>query len=418
MTDDLLNIPSKVNLEQFDSGVLAKEKIRELFRAGKLPTPEILVEEILLRAVKSGASDIHFEPGEHELRIRLGHEGVLKHLVHLPKELADNLANIIKTRAGLNTIEKKKSQEGRFSVTFGTHQYDVRVCTIPVMTGERAALHLLDKTARVASVHELGFSKDNLERFRWILRRPSGLILATGPSGSGRTTTINAAVSEIQSPEKNVITVENPVEYKLDFASQVQVSPDKSFTFADAFRSILRQSPNVIMLSEIRDAESGIIATEAAATGNLILTTMLSGDAFGAIPRLQNFGVTPYWLASALVGIVYQQLVRRICDACKEEYQPSTEEITVLSSLVPSVTKFYRGKGCAACKNSGYSGLTSIQEIVVVDDPLRDLIYQQATVLKMREAAASSGFESVKLDAAKKVMAGVVSLDEFVRALG
>ena len=418
MTDDLLNLQSKVNLEQFDISVLAKDKIREMFRSGKLPTPELLVEEILLRAVKSGANDIHFEPSENELRVRLGYEGTLRRLVNLPREIWDNLANILKTRASLNAIEKKKSQEGRFTAVFASHQFDVRVSTVPVMTGERLLLHLLDKTARVASVQELGFSNENLQRFRRILGRPYGLILLTGPSSSGRTTTMNAAVGEIQSPEKNVITIEDPIEYKLDFASQVQVTHDKSYTFADAFLSILRQAPNIIVVGEIRDAETGLIAAEAAATGHLILTTMLSGDALGAIPRLQNLGVTPYWIASSLTGIVYQQLIRRICEACKEEYTPSTEELAALSGVIPSVTKLHRGKGCVACKNSGYVGLTAIHEIVVMDDRMKDLIYQQATLPQMKEAAAASGFESIKLDAARKVVAGISTVAEFIRALG
>src|ERR1041385_2112213 len=364
MTDDLHNIPSKISLEQFDVGILSKDKIREMFRAGKLPTSEALVDEVILRSVKEGATDVHFEPAEMELRVRLSHEGVLKRLVSLPKEIAENLASVLKTKASLNAFEKKKAQEGRFSVAYGTHQFDIRVSTIPVITGERIALRLLHKTARVKQVEELGFSKENHEKFRTLLRQPAGLLLVTGPSGSGKSTTIYAALNDIQSPEKNILTVENPVEYRFDFASQVQTSADKSFTFADAMRSILRQVPNIIMLGEIRDAESGIFTAEAALTGNLVLSTMLSGDAMGAIPRLLNLGVSTYWLASALIGIVYQQLVRTICESCKEEYQATAEELATRSGIVPGVTKLFRGKGCPACKNTGYNGRTAIQEIV------------------------------------------------------
>ncbi len=418
MISELQNIPSKVSLEHFDVGILAKEKIREMYRAGKLPTTEAIVEEIMLRAVKLGATDVHLEPAEGELRIRVGHEGVLKRLVSLPKEIADNIANVLKTKASMNAFEKKKPQEGRFSADYGTQRFDIRVSTVPVINGERVAMRLLHKTARIASIDELGFSKANLEKLRTLLRHPIGLFLVTGPSGSGKSTTVYASVNEIQTLEKNIMTVENPVEYKLDYASQVQTTADKSLTFADALRSILRQNPNVIMVGEIRDAETGVVAAEAALTGNLVLSTMLSGDAIGAIPRLLNLGISQYWLASTLIGVVHQQLVRKICMACKEEYQPSDEELAFLSKLVPGISKLYRGKGCAACEQTGYAGRTAIHEIALIDDKLRDLIYKQATVLTMKESALAAGFESIKHDAARKVAAGIISSQEFTRALG
>ena len=418
MTDELKNIPSKIPLEQFDTGVLAKEKIREMFRAGKLPTPEALVDEIILRCVKEGANDIHFEPTDAELRIRFGHEGILKRLVSLPKEIADNLASVLKTKASVNAFEKKKVQEGRFSVNYGTHQFDIRVSTIPIMTGERIALRILHKTARIAQIQELGFSKENLEKFRRLLHHPTGLFLIAGPSGSGKSTTLYAAVNEIQSPEKNIITVEDPIEYRLEFASQVQTTSDKSLTFADALRSILRQDPNIIMLGEIRDAETCVVAAEAALTGNLVLSTMLSGDAIGVVPRLLNLGISPYWLAATLVGVVYQQLMRKICESCKEEYSPSAEEQNILAGLANGVTKLYKGKGCPVCKNTGYIGQVAIHEILIVEDQLRDLIYQQATLLKMKEAAIAAGFINIRADAVQKVVSGISTISEFTRALG
>lgn len=418
MIDELSSIPSKIALEQFDIRVLAKEKIRELYRTGKLPTPEALVDEIILRAVKDGANDVHFEPADNELRIRIGHEGVLKPLVSLPKEIAENLANVLKTKAGMNAFDKRKPQEGRFSVAYAHHQFDIRISTVPVMTGERVALRLLHKTARVARLEELGFSKDNLEKFRSLLKRPSGLFLVVGPSGSGKSTSLYAAINDMRSDEKNIITVENPVEYRLDFASQVQFSADKSFTMVDAMRAILRQEPNVIMLGEIRDGEIGAVAAEAALTGNLVLSTMLSGDAIGAIPRLLNLGISPYWLATTLVGISFQQLTRRICQSCKEAYRASVEDLAVLSGIVPGITTLYKGRGCAACKQTGFDGRTAIHEIVIIDDAMRDLIYQQDSLLKLKEAAIASGYVNVRLDAAKKVAAGVISLGEYSRALG
>lgn len=418
MIEELKSIPSKVNLEQFDVSKFSKEKIRELFRMGKVPTAEAMVEEILMRSLKEGATDLHFEPAENEIRIRIGQEGVLRILLTLPKEISDNLMNVLKTKASLNTFEKKKPQEGRFSMAVGTFQFDIRISTMPVLTGERAALRILQKNTSVAQLDELGFTKEVLVKFRSLLHKPSGLILITGPASSGKSTTVYAAVNDIQSVEKNIITVENPVEYRLDFASQATPSADKTFTFADALRSILRQNPNIIMLGEIRDAETGIVAAEAALTGNLVLSTMLSSDAVGTILRLLNLGIPPYWLATTLAGVVYQRLVRKICEFCKEEYTPTDEEHSAFMHTVAGQSKFFRGKGCPKCDSTGYRGRTAIHEILVINDPLRDLIYQQASLLKLKETARSSGFENIYQDALKKVVAGETTIAEFSRSIG
>ncbi len=417
MIDDLSAIPSRVPLEQFDIRVLGKDKIREFYRSGKLPTPETIVEEIVLRAVKAHANDIHFEPSDSELRVRLGHEGSLKPLVSLPKEIAENLANVLKTKASMNAFDKRKPQEGRYSVAYGAHQFDIRISTVPVMTGERIALRILHKTARVSNMEELGFSKQNMERFRSLLKRPAGLLLIVGPAGSGKSTTLYAAINDMRGDDRNIITVENPVEYRLDFASQVQFSADKTFTTTEAIRAVLRQEPNTIMVGEIRDGEIGAAAAEAALTGNLVLSSMLSGDAIGAIPRLLNLGISPYWLATTLVGIVYQQLVRKVCSRCKEEYVPSTEELAILTGLTTGIEKVARGKGCDACKQTGFDGRTALHEIVMVNDYMRDLIYQQASIIKLREETRLAGFENILQDAVKKVTSGVTTISEFVRVL-
>jgi len=417
MYDDIKSIPSKVNLEQFDVSTFAKDKIRDLFRTGKVPTADLMADEIILRAIKLGATDIHFEPTDTELRVRCGTEGVLKKLVSLPKEISENLASVLKTKGGLNAFEKKKPQEGRFSLNIGAHQFDLRISIVPIMSGERIALRILEKTANVANLEELGFSVENLEKVRKILRHPNGLFIVTGPSGSGKSTTIYAAVNDIQTIEKNIITVENPVEYKLDFASQVQTS-DKSFTFVDALRAILRQNPNVIMLGEIRDAETGIVAAEAALTGNLVLSTILADNAVGAIFRLISLGVPNYWIASTLIGVVYQQLARRICDSCKEEYQPSNPEELTFVNMLAGQAKFYHGKGCDKCDNSGYKGRIAIHEVLTINDNIRDLIYQNASMLKIKEAAREFGFENIFQDGINKVKAGITTISEFYRVLG
>ncbi|MBI1807030.1 MAG: type II/IV secretion system protein [Ignavibacteria bacterium] len=418
MIKEFKDIPSKVPLEQLDMSSFAKDKIRELFRTGRVPTAEAMVDEIILRAVKEGATDLHFEPGESELRIRLGFEGIMKKLVTLPKDISENLANILKTKGSLNAFEKKKAQEGRFSVMIGVHEFDIRMSTLPTMHGERVALRILQKNARVSNIEELGFSKENLDKVRKLLRRPNGLFLVTGPSSSGKSTTVYAAVNDIQSPEKNIITVENPVEYKLDFASQVTTSTDKTFTLVDSLRAILRQNPTIIMLGEIRDAETGTVAAEAALTGSLVLSTMLSGDAIGAIFRMTNLGVPPYWLASTLIGVVHQQLVRKICSSCKEEYTVSPEEHVSVANITSVPKKFFRGKGCDLCEGTGYRGRTAVHEILIINDQIRDLIYQHAPMLRLREAAHTIGFENIFQDAMKKVIAGITSIEELSRALG
>jgi type IV pilus assembly protein PilB len=416
--EELKNIPSKVNLDQFDISAFSKDKIRDLFRAGKVPTAEAMIDEIILRAAKYGATEIHFEPTDTALHVRLGFEGTLKKMVHLQKELAENLANVLKTKGGMNAFEKKKPQEGRFTVSFGTNQFDIRVSTVPSVTGECIALRLMHKGISIASLLELGFTQENLEKFNHLLRNPSGLILIAGSSGSGKSTTAYAAINEIQSPEKKIFTIEDPVEYRLNFSTQVQVASDKSFTLIDALRSVVRQNPNIIMLGEIRDAEAALAAAEAACTGHLILSTILSGDAVGTIYRLLNLGIAAYWVGSSLTGVVYQKLIRKICDACKEEYQPTESENSALVHLLSKQTTFFRGKGCEACEGTGYRGRTAIHEIFVVNDEIRDLIYQQASILKLKETARLSGFENIFQDAIKKVATGVTSVAEFARALG
>jgi type IV pilus assembly protein PilB len=409
----------RVPLEQIDVRNLSKEKIRELFRSGRLPTAELIVEEIFVRATKSGSTDIHFEPVEGELRIRLGHEGVLKRLVSLPPDMTENVMSVLKTRGGLNQFEKKKPQEGRFSAAYHGEQYDFRLSLIPVLNGERAEIRLLHKSQRIARLEELGFSQRSYEAITHLLKQPKGLLLVTGPSGSGKSTTVYAATNAIETPEKCVITVEDPVEYRLQYASQVQLPADRSFNFADALRAILRQNPNVILIGEIRDAETGIVASEAALTGNLVLSTMLSTDALGAIHRLLNLGIHPYWLASTMVGVIYQQLIRKICPDCKEEYQPPEDEVALISPYVPTTPQFFtRGKGCQNCGNTGYKGRTAIGEIVSVSLELRDLILQQASLIKMREEAARHGFQGIRVDAAEKVTLGITTISEFIRVLG
>jgi type IV pilus assembly protein PilB len=409
----------RISLEQIDVTSLSKDKIRDMFRQGKLPTADQIVEEILIRAVQANANDIHFEPIEGEMQIRLGHEGTLKRLLSLPLDMNDHIISVLKSKATLNQFEKKKPQEGRFSAVYGNEPLDFRVNVIPVLSGERCLVRLLRKTASISRIEELGFSKENLERLRVLLRSPRGLVLITGPSGSGKSTTVYAALNYVASPEKCVITVEDPVEYRLPYASQVHLPPDKSFNFIDALRAILRQNPNIIMIGEIRDAETGIVAGEAALTGNLVLSSMLADDAIGAIHRLLNLGVPAYWLASTVVGIVYQLLIRKICPNCREEYQLSPEELEMIGApMESSDLKLFRGRGCPNCLGTGYKGRIAISEIVTISPKLRDLIFEKASILTMRDEAANFGFQGIRQDAIRKALTGVTTLQEITRVIG
>lgn len=409
----------RIPLEQFDVKSLSRDKIRELFRVGKLPTADQIVEEVMLRAITSGANDIHFEPIEGELQIRFGLEGALRRIVSLTPDMNDPIISVIKTKATLNQFEKKKPQEGRFSSIYGGDPVDFRVNIIPVLAGERCLIRILRKSNQISRLEELGFSNENLERLKILLRNPRGLFLVTGPSGSGKSTTVYAATNYVQTPEKCIITVEDPVEYRLPYASQVHLPSDKSFNFVDALRAILRQNPNVILIGEIRDAETGIVASEAALTGNLVLSTMLADDAIGAIHRLFNLGVPAYWLASTVVGIVYQLLLRKICPNCKEEYQLSAEELALLGvPMESSDLRLFRGKGCPMCGGTGYKGRTAVCEIVTISPTLRDLIFQKSSILKMREEAANYGFQAIRQDAVRKALTGVTTIQEVMRVIG
>lgn len=415
IVQDPKKIASKVNLEMFDVAVLTKEKIQDIFQSGKIPTAELIVEEILLRALKAEATDVHVEPKETEITVRLGFDGILKRLVSLPREISDNVSNLLKTKAGLNQFEKKKSQEGQYTATVGGGQYNIHVNTLPTIFGERVAMRVSRMTEHLFTLDDLGLSGENLEKLRHLLHKPSGLILAAGPSGSGRSKILQACLNDIQSPEINIITLENPIQSKLSYASQIQMAMEKGDSSSDLLRSILRQSPNVIMLSEIRDLATGMIAAEAVLAGTLVLSTVLSGDALSSITRLLNFELSPYWIGNSLAGVIHQKLLRKICTECLEQYQPNEEELSILGA---EQLKMFKGRGCTVCNGTGYRERIGIHEILIIDDKLRDMIYRRASFLEVKEAAIAGGFEDIRTDAIKKARAGITTPSEILRALG
>ncbi|MDP1676984.1 MAG: GspE/PulE family protein [Bacteroidota bacterium] len=414
--DELKRIASAIDIQKFDVVRTGEKEVDRLEKIGEFPPLIMLIDEIFLRAIKIGASDIHIEPFEDELRLRFRLDGVLQRVASFPQKIAEGMAAVIKTKADMDIFEKKKPQDGRISLTLETRAFDLRVNSLPTVNGEKIVLRILNKSSINKKINDLGLATHNLAMLKHLLNQPNGLLLVTGPTGSGKTTTLYAAINHIKSVEKNIVTVENPVEYLVDTVNQVNVDPDRDLTFASALRAILRQDPDVVLVGEIRDSETGITATEAALTGHLVLSTLHTNDAVGAIPRLINMGVPSYWLAPALIGVVAQRLVRKICEYCKDEYQP-TEEVFYRAGLssLSGRAPFYRGTGCKRCNFQGYSGRLAIHEVIIVNDEIQNLIYQNETTTKIREAALKSGFRDLRFDGLKKVIAGLTTLDEIQR---
>ncbi|MFA6440126.1 MAG: GspE/PulE family protein [Bacteriovoracaceae bacterium] len=417
--NEYLSIPSKLQIESLDIRKRGKEKVIELHKTGRLPNADVLVDEIIIRAIKESATDIYFEPMEQEFRVRFNIDGVLKNAIALPKEMSESICNVMRSRGSLNMFDKKKAQEGRYVSNYGPFSFDMRVSTLPTVDGERFSIRILKKSSHSLDIDDLGFSSENLVLVRYLLHRPRGLLVIAGPSSGGKTTTVYGCMNELRDSQKNIITVEQPVEYRLEFASQVQVESDQKMDYATSMRAVLRQHPDLIFLGEIRDADAGASAAEAALTGTMVVSTILYNDALSCIPRMTNFGIPPTWLAPTLNGIIYQQLVRKICKHCRESYKPTKNMLTAsgLNQLEDTLV-LYRGRGCDACGGDGYSGRTAIHEVLVIDEELKDLIFNQASPMKVKEAATKKGFESIRFDAAKKLVSGVISLEEYLRVLG
>ncbi|HEY4611830.1 MAG TPA: GspE/PulE family protein [Bacteroidota bacterium] len=414
--DSVQKINSSLDLELFDlhgsRAVIAPGATEEESKA----TIAQLVDEILLRAAKSGASDIHIEPTENELLIRFRIDGVLRRVLSLPASHHQGFITVLKSRAAMDMFERSVPLDGRITLTFADRVFDVRVNTLPLLVGEKMVLRLLGKTAMLTNLGNLGFSEQNLTMFRSLLHLPNGIILVTGPTGSGKTTTLYAALNEMKSVERNITTVENPVEYRLPLINQVQVNPERGLTFASVLRAILRQDPNVILVGEIRDAETGVIATEAAMTGHLVLSTLHTNDAIGAISRLVNLGVASFWVSTSVIGVLAQRLVRQNCERCKEEYKPEQQLLEAVGLLnLPAGTTLFRGKGCEFCGGTGYKGRIAIHEILIVTEEMRDVIYGEVTSAKLRNLAIANDFRDMYFDGMQKALAGITTVEEVQR---
>jgi len=377
-----------------------------------------LVNGILSQAVKDRASDIHVECFENELVVRFRVDGMLYDVISPPKRIQPAIISRIKVMSGLNIAEKRLPQDGRIRVRIAGRDIDIRVSTIPCAYGERSVLRLLDRAQAVDNfdLDKLGFSGENLRKLDRLIRQSHGIILATGPTGSGKSTTLYAALSRINSPEKNIITIEDPIEYQLRGVGQMQVNPKIELTFASGLRSILRQDPDVIMVGEIRDGETAEIAIQAALTGHLVFSTLHTNDSFGSLTRLVEMGIEPFLVSSSILAVLAQRLVRRLCPDCRVPYTPTTTEMQRIGiNAAGFAGKIYKGAGCKACRNTGYRGRLAIQELMVIEDDIRTLVMQNADAASIRRTCQAKGMKLLRQDGAERVFAGETTIEELLR---
>ncbi|WP_426449721.1 GspE/PulE family protein [Paenibacillus sp. S-38] len=375
-----------------------------------------LVNKMIQQAVQLRVSDIHVDPGESNVVIRYRVDGFLRTERVIPKQMQGFLTARLKIMAKLNIAERRLPQDGRIKVNVDFKTVDIRVSTLPTIHGEKIVLRLLDLTTGVKPIDNLGFSSRNITVFKEMIAQPYGILLITGPTGSGKTTTLYSALSHLNKEDTNIITVEDPVEYQLEGINQVHVNSQIGLTFAAGLRSILRQDPNIVMVGEIRDTETAEIAVRASLTGHLVLSTLHTNDSISTVTRFRDMGIEPYLIASSLVGVVAQRLVRRICPECRKPHAPTEQELFFLKSRgMEAVEKLYKGTGCGACNQTGYQGRAAIHEVLVVSEELRQLISENATVQEMRAAALEQGLVQLMDDGIAKVMNGTTTLQEVIR---
>jgi len=377
-----------------------------------------LVNSLLQHAVKERASDIHIEPFEREIRIRFRIDDVLyEPMKTLPRSLQASIASRIKIMGGLDIAEKRLPQDGRIRLKIAGRDYDVRLSTLPVAYGERLVLRLLPDTQALLDLAKIGFGEEMIRVLGRIIRRPNGIFLVTGPTGSGKTTTLHACLAEINDSEKNIITIEEPVEITQEGIGQIEVNSKVNLTFATGLRAILRQDPNVVLVGEIRDKETADIAIQASLTGHLVLSTLHTNDAASAITRLVDQGVEPFLVGSSLVAVLAQRLVRILCEECREPYTATDDELLEIG-IQPSAqpVTLYRANGCGGCVHTGYKGRIGIFELMVVDDSIRGMVSQNVDAKSIKKQAVKQGMGTLRADGARKVLQGITSLAELMRA--
>jgi len=374
-----------------------------------------LIKFIIKSSIEQNASDIHIEPTEDEALVRIRIYGTLYEKWDLEEDVYNALNSRIKLEAGMDVSEKRKPQDGAFSMEIDGNHFDFRISTLPTVWGESIVIRILDKRNILKRLDDIGISEKNLELLRNALKKPNGIFLVTGPTGSGKSTTLYASLNEIAGIEKKVITVEDPVEYKLKGIQQVQVNPKVGLTFANTLRSILRQDPDIIMIGEIRDLETLEIAIKAALTGHLVLSTLHTNDAISAVSRMIDMGAESYMVAAALVGVEAQRLVKKNCPYCISPYKPSDAYLEPIKHLLPPNAIFYKGKGCERCNMTGFIGRTLVTEIFLVDEKLESLISKNKDKTELNEYLKSKGYRNMFYDGLIKALNGITSLEEVYR---
>lgn len=378
------------------------------------------VNAIIFKASAERTSDVHIEPFETSMKVRFRIDGVLHDISEEDKVFQNAITSRIKILAGLNIAEKRLPQDGRIGLRIAGRDVDIRVSTIPTQFGERIVMRLLDKSAMVLDLEQLGIVGEKLKTIESLIEKPNGIILVTGPTGSGKTTTLYSCLAKINTPDINILTVEDPIEYQLQGIGQMQVNPKIGFTFASGLRAILRQDPDVVMLGEIRDTETAEIAIQASLTGHLVLSTLHTNDAAGAVSRLIDMGVEPFLVSSSLLAVMAQRLVRRLCEHCKEPYQMNRETLAELKVGVDGLLDktIYRPgtRECESCQNTRYMGRLGIHELLIVDENIRSLILKREDSKTIRDSALEHGFISLRLDGLSKILQGVTSVQEVLLA--
>lgn len=374
-----------------------------------------LVNSIIQQAVNMGASDIHIEPTENESRVRFRIDGMLQKIFNIPVYMHSALITRIKIMGNMDIAEKRLPQDGRVGMNISGKDIDLRISTIPTIYGEKAVIRILDQSNFLLSKEKLGFTEENLEKFNELLKNTHGIILVTGPTGSGKSTTLYAMLNELNRESVNIITIEDPVEYRMEGINQIQVNPKAGLTFAAGLRAIVRQDPDIIMVGEIRDSETAEIAIRSAITGHLVLSTLHTNDAVSAISRLIDMGIEPYLISASLVGVISQRLLRKVCSNCRVPYEIEPHHLAVPGFEELAGVTLYRGKGCSACNYTGYKGRVPVHEILVVSRQHRQLIAQKAPIDEIKDLSIKMGMSTLKEECIKLVRRGVTTIDEVIR---
>ena len=419
--ENFANMNSSVENYDDDDQTEAAEETEELTLDDK-PAVQ-LVNQIINNAIKSGASDVHIEALEKNLRVRFRIDGVLQEVMQNPIKIFPSVVSRVKVLGGMDIAEKRVPQDGRATVRYEDKTLDVRIATMPTVYGEKIVMRLLERNKGNVSIKDINFSKRQFPRFDKAIHMPYGFVLVTGPTGSGKSTTLYATLAEISTLEKNVITLEDPVERRMAGINQVQMNNRAGMTFAAALRSVLRSDPDIVMVGEIRDGETAKIAVEAALTGHMVLSTLHTNDAAGAVTRLEEMGVEPFLTASSLVGVLAQRLVRKLCPKCKEEYTLTREEMLKILPDFPveeypqEVYKVYKPKGCLTCNNTGYKGREAVFEFLTVTEEMKKLILDRANGAQIKKLAMEQGMFTLKNEGIYKVMEGKTSIEELLRVI-